>query len=441
MKFLIKYPHFLLIAITVATFFPTLFNGFQLKWDDTWQVLENPFIPDHSAENISYHFANFYAGQYSPVNTLMYIAVYKLFGFDPFGFHLASLLVHLTNVLLIFYIIRDIVKTVKPGFNHARIQHYAFFTALVFAIHPLQVESVAWISASKVVMFTLFLLLSCLCYIRYIHTGKGRWLVIIGFLYFLGFASKEQAIILPLNLLALDYIYGRLKGIRLSFSSFKKKVLLEKVPFFLLALSFWYFSLNYGLGRVDLGGYPVYQRAILGMHSLMEYLFRAIAPVRLYFVYFFPMQIGESLPWYYWVYPVMTLIVVAFVWHNIRRNNKLVLFGTLLFMVNMLLVLHILPMPRPTITADRYMYISIAGLALIAIWHVDYLLVKFKAYKKYFISAIATYFLFYSVHTFHRTMQWKDSETMKQNVLDIVEKRKAAGEYVEEHPLLDKYDE
>ena len=87
------------------------------------------------------------------------------------------------------------------------------------------------------------------------------------------------------------------------------------------------------------------------------------------------------------------------------------------------------------------MYISIIGLAIIAIWHVDYLLVKFKPYKKYYISAMTAYFLFYSVHTFHRTMQWKDSETMKQNVWDIVEKRKAAGEYIEALPLLDKYDE
>ena len=440
MKIVIKYPLFLLLAITVICFSPTLFNGFQKEWDDTWQVLENPFISDQSFPNMSFHFTNFYRGQYSPVNTLMYMLVYRLSGFDPLIFHLASLLIHLTNVSMAFYLIRNIVKTAKQSFNFDRVQLYAFFCALIFAIHPLQVESVAWISASKVLMFSFFFFLSFLCYIKYIQTSKILWMIIVSILYCLGFASKEQAIILPLNLLALDYIYGRLKWKKSLLSFFKETALLEKVPFILMALCFWYFSSSNNLGLIDLGSYPTHHRIMFGFHSVMEYIFRAVAPVKLYFFYFFPMRIGAPLPWFYWGYPILVSILVLFGWYNISRHNRLVIFGLLIFIINLLLVLHILPLPRPNITADRYMYISIIGLALIAIRRVDYLLIKFKSYRNPILSVIIVYFLFYSGHTFYRTMQWKDSKTMKKNVTNLIEERLDVRDFAEEYLLIKKHE-
>src|SRR5699024_10199684 len=98
--------------------------------------------------------------------------------------------------------------------------------------------------------------------------------------------------------------------------------------------------------------YPLYQRILFGMHSISEYLFRFLAPVKLYYFYFFPIKSGDSLPWYYWGYLLILLCVGLFVVHHYRRNNKLVLFGLLFFVINVLLVLHIIPMPREMITAD-----------------------------------------------------------------------------------------
>ena len=438
MTFLVKHTNTILLLVTSIILSPTLFNSFQVAWDDTWQVLENPYIIDHSWDNLLYHFSNFYGGQYSPVNTSMYVLVYKIFGFDALGFHLACLIIHLINVLLVFFIIRDIISTVKPNFNYARVTLYAFFTALVFAIHPLQVESIAWISASKVIVFSCFFLLAFKCYQVYMRTFQGGWLVAAGVLYVFGFASKEQAIILPLNLLAFDYIYGRFKGISLNLSLLKQKVLIEKVPFFILALAFWYFSLTNGLGAIESNGYPVYQRVILGIHSLTEYVFRAIAPVKLYFYYFFPMQKGEPLPLYYWGYIVLALVIWVFVWQHVKNKNRIVVFGILIFIINLLLVLHILPLPRAYITADRFMYLSIIGLALVGVWHIDFFLTKFPFQKKLVFSIITGYLLFYGIHSFYRTIQWKDSETMKKNVLNIVEKRRAANEYVGDHPFLNE---
>ena len=83
------------------------------------------------------------------MNTLAYVVIHKLFGFNAMAFHAIFLVFHIFNALLVFYILKDIIKTVKPEFKSNRILFYAAFVALIFAIHPLQVESVAWISASK----------------------------------------------------------------------------------------------------------------------------------------------------------------------------------------------------------------------------------------------------------------------------------------------------
>lgn len=77
-----------LIGLTLIVFFPTFFNDFQHGWDDNWQVLNNPFVLDQSLYNLQYHFYNFYNGQYSPINTLLYIFIYNVFGFSPAAFHI-----------------------------------------------------------------------------------------------------------------------------------------------------------------------------------------------------------------------------------------------------------------------------------------------------------------------------------------------------------------
>ncbi|QTE22221.1 hypothetical protein [Polaribacter cellanae] len=425
-NYVIWFAPYILVLLILIVFLPTFFNKFQTGWDDTWQVLENPFVIDASFENIQYHFTDFYHGQYSPINTLVYIAVYELFGFNAIAFHTTFLLFHIFNVLLVFYILKDIIKKVKTKFSKKRIHLYALFIALIFAIHPMQVESVAWVSASKVIMYSFYLLLTLYSYIRYIRNKKFIWLAIIALLYALSFGSKEQAIILPLNLLLFDYVYGRFKYLKLNISILKERVLLEKLPFLVMTLGFWYFSSLYNLGNIIVdNSFPLHQRIAMGAYSFMEYIFRSIAPVKLYFFHSFPIVKGETLPLFYWGYLILVFITGSFVWSQYKRKNTLVIFGFLFFLINLLLVLHILPFPRSYITADRFMYLSIIGMALIMVWFLDNLLIKYKAYKKQIAMALLLYILFLGVHTFNRTKVWKDTVTMKKNVNELIEKRKA----------------
>lgn len=426
----------LLVVVTTVVFLPTFFNDFQYRWDDQWMLLGNPFVTDFSWRGLGEHFLYFYRGQYSPVNTAFYLLVYSLFRLNAGAFHAACLLVHIGNTLLVYSIIRIILKKLKTSWTVNRIRYYASIVAFLFAIHPLQVESVAWISASKVVLYAFFSLLGLYCYLHYLHSEKGVWYVGVLACYLLAFGSKEQAILFPLNLILIDWVTGRYKMLRLDKGLITGGEVLDKAPFFLLAGVMWYFSLQNNLGNIDVAGaYPFYQRVVFGTHSLMQYIFRFIAPVKLYYWYFYPMQVGQELPASFWMYPLLVAIVLFFVRTLWRKPNYLPLFGFAFFLANLFLALHLIPMPRATITADRYIYLSIIGLALIAVWLGDLFYQKFHQKRKIIRSLAAIIILAFCVQSFIRTMEWKNTETLRQNIEEAIEKRKKAKEPIVNNPL------
>jgi len=418
----------ILSGVTVFAFLPTFSNDFQLAWDDTWQVLENPLINSPSLQHIIYHFTHFWQQQFSPVNSLFYLVVFQLFGMSASAFHTACLLIHCCNTALVFLIAKKLLPTLLPRVENATVRSYAFFTALIFAIHPVQVESVAWISASKILLYGFFTLTALYCYIRYIQSGHYGWLVITAVAFLLGFGSKEQAIILPLNLVLFDYAFGRYAGMTWK-RLLTSRVLLEKIPLFLMALGFWYFSWINNIGTINPDVYPLYQRAVFGFYSFTEYIFRFLAPVKLYFFHPFPIALGEQLPFYFYGYIALAGIVVYFVWEMCRKGNKLVLIGFLFFLINLLLVLHIIPLPRTVITADRYMYLSIVGIAMVLVWQVDLWLTSFPATGKIMLLVMGMAWLtFLGIHTYIRTADWKNSETAKANVNEIIDLRQKSQE-------------
>lgn len=414
-----------LSAVTILAFFPTFFNSFQLAWDDTWQVLENPLVHDYSLRAIFFHFTHFWQGQYSPVNSLFYLMMNLVFGMNATAFHTACLLIHLINSWLVFSISILVISKFLPTIGNSRTQGFAFLAALLFAAHPLQVESVAWISASKIILYGLFTLSAIWSYIRHIQNSKPIWLIVTASAYIFGFASKEQAIILPLNLLLIDFAWGRFTGIKWR-QFLSSRIVLEKIPFFLLALAFLYFTwVNSPGGIQQESGYPLYQRIVFAFYSLVEYVFRFLAPAKLYFFHPYPMTPGESLPLFYWGYLPLAGIIGYFVWDQYRNGNPIVLFGFLFFLVNLVLVLHIIHLPRPVITADSYMYLSVIGLAWVLVglgqsWTTS---VKSKNLNAIILGGLV-WMIFLGIQTTLRTSEWKDSESTKSNVIELVEKKR-----------------
>jgi len=420
----------MLCIITTACYFQTIFNDFQLGWDDQWQVLDYEFVTNHSLSDLRYHFTHFHLGQYMPVNTLLDIVIYEIFGFNPGAFHAASLIIHFANILLVFIIIYKVLSSMKKSWTKNRILLFSTLVALIFAIHPLQVESVAWISASKIPLYAFFTLLGLYLYILFIQTNNLWILSSVMICYLLAFGSKEQAIIFPLNLFALDYVFKRFHGFTFTLSVLKKQVFIEKIPFIIIFTLLYLFLSSNNLGAFNDSSYPLYQRLSFGVGSFMDYIFRFIAPVKLYYFYFFPIEPGESLPTYYWGYLLLTAICALFLYENYSANNRLVMFGALLFAINIMLVLHIVPMPRKMITADRYMYLSIVGLAVIVAWFIQYVYYKSRYWRKPLILLLSAWLIFSGVYSYVRTTEWKNSDSIKHNVNEIIEKRKANKEPV-----------
>lgn len=312
----------------------------------------------------------------------------------------------------------------KPGYAQKRVMIFAFVTALVFAVHPLQVEAVAWASASKIVMYAFFVVLACCAYLKYTDSGSFLSLSVVMLLYLVAFACKEQAIIFPLNLVVLDYALGRFKKQNMGRGMLFSKVVLEKIPFFAVALLLWYFSYQNNLGGFQSPAYPFSQRIFIGAHSFVMYIYRFLAPVKLYYYYFYPMAPGDAVPAAYGIYLLLSLLVFIFFIYHFRHKNKVLATGFLFFLVNILLVLHVLPMPRGYATADRFMYLGITGCTLSLCWIVQYVWSKYQKLRGLLLSTITVFLVLIALHSFFRVARWKDSTALKKEVKELLENRK-----------------
>lgn len=390
---------------------PVLKNGFQMHWDDQVHVVNNPYIKNWSPAYLSKIFTSSYGYQYSPVNTLYWLIVYSLFGLSAAAFHGASLALHLVNVVLVYLFVKRILAGKYDSITGLII---SAFTALLFAIHPVQVEAVAWVSANKVLLHAVFYWSGLLCYLSFLDQKRRKWYFLTLLMFILSFGSKEQAVLFPISLIVIDWYYGQIS---------EKKILLLKIPFLALAMLLGYISLVI-FDRTGNGGhvfYPLHQRVALGAFSYFEYLFKVLIPLKISYMYFFPIQVGESLKWYFWIYPVLFIMGWWLITDNYRKaGNKVLVFGLLLFTVHLSLFLHIIPLGRSGMIADRYSYMAIPGLVLALIaWLAD----KLRG-KKGLIIIVAIGALLYTgvlcIRTNKQTRVWYDSESLKRELTEQV---------------------
>ena len=298
------------MVITAIAFWPMLSNGFT-NWDDYDYVTNNPLLrgPDWSGI-----WSQPLVGNYHPLTATTLAWNYMMTELDASSYLVTNYILHLANTGLVFYFIWKI-----SGQNH----WVALITALVFGIHPMHVESVAWVSERKDVLYTLFFLLAMLQYWKSLETGnrKNFWLC---FLFFaLSLLSKPAAIIFPFVLLLLDYW----KGIPIN-----KKLVFEKWPFFALSVIFGIITLNIQSESaiVTLENYPAWSRPIFGCYVLMIYFLRFFIPYPL--SAFHPYPLTNNLGAEYYLAPVFVAALLAFIWY--KRKDRLVVFGLLFFIVN-----------------------------------------------------------------------------------------------------------
>ncbi len=382
----------ILVCCTFIAFFPCLQNGF-VNYDDTVYVYENPYIQSLSSENLQRFFTKPMAHNYHPLTMLSLAVNYQFSGLNPFGYHLTNLLLHLANVIWVFWLVYWL--------GGKRLE-LSIIVSLLFGIHPMHVESVAWVAERKDVLYAFFFLPALIAYIRYIKTRKGVFFVGALLLFLLALLSKPAAIILPVLLLLLDYWYKR--------SLWSIKVIIEKIPFFLLALLFSYWTLEAQKAEgavVAMGAYPPFTRFMAACYGFSMYIIKMFVPHQL--TVYYPYPYGDFPPIYY-VFPVLSVLIGGVILYSLRFTRA-VFFGMVFYLINLLLVLQIVTVGG-TIMSERYTYIPYIGLFFIVAWGCLRLITKWKQLRTTILIGLAVYSLILGIFTWNRCEVWKDSMSL-----------------------------
>src|SRR5215813_2391864 len=207
----------LVALITFVVFSPALRNGF-VNWDDFETIVENQNFRGFTWTHLRWMFTTFHMGHYQPLSWVTFSLDYLLWGTDAFGYHLTNILLHSANAVLFYFVALRLLAIAT--FSTATIVRHltAGLSALVFAIHPLRVESVAWATERRDVLSGFFLLLTVLSYLKAAdyetnNTSGQRWIAVAAVLYVLSLLSKASGMTFPMVLVVLDvYPLRRLGG-------------------------------------------------------------------------------------------------------------------------------------------------------------------------------------------------------------------------------------
>jgi protein O-mannosyl-transferase len=382
----------IIVMISFIAYFPVLHNGL-LYWDDDGYIKNNPLI---YSINLKELFSQNVMGNFHPLTILTLAIEYHYFGLNETGYHAFNLLLHLLNVILVFYVV--FILSDKVG--------VALVASLLFGIHPLHVESVAWAAELKDLLYTFFFLASYIFYLNYLKNRHKKFYVIAILLFTAALLSKALAASLPVVLLLTDYFKGRKINI---------KTLLEKMPFFLLAIVFGIVAVlaQKSEGATDVIDFTFTQHILFACYGFISYLFKLIFPLHLCAYYPYPIKSGENIPLQYYTYLILVISLVASVFYSLRYTKK-ILFGIGFFSLTIFLVLQLFPVGS-AIMADRYNYVPSLGIFYLA--GEGFIFLWGKKQKISVIILLIGVVAFFSVKTYTRCGVWKNDMTLWNDVL------------------------
>ncbi len=380
--------YILLLGVLLTLVYVKLFSSHFISWDDGEVVLNNKAV--HSFD-IKAFFTNYYVGNYAPLAMVGFAIDWMLFHGNAAGHHFMSILFHIINGVLVYYLANLILK------NNLK----AILCAIIFCFHPLQVETVAWVSAKNNLVYSLFFLLGLIYYSKFILEHIKKYYIYALVFFICSVLSKPSAICFPLVLVLLDYLLKSQLTI--------KSLVINKIPFLLIAL---------GLGIATIytrtedkfinqnHAYAIHERIGYAGYAIVQYLYKFILPINLSVIYPYPQNKMVSL-----IIGYLSLAIIIFgVFKLYKAKQKVVVFGLLFFIINLLLVLQFIPFGE-VLTADRYMYLPIIGLSIIVL---NILPIKELQLK---IAGIALMFIL-GITTFMRVSVWKNSIALYSDIIN-----------------------
>jgi protein O-mannosyl-transferase len=403
----------LLVALTLFAYWPTFSNGF-VNYDDNAYVTQNDHLqPGLTVANISWAFRTTIIANWHPVTWISHMADIQFFGLHAAGHHATSLLLHALNVVLLFYLLVS-----ATGFLWR-----SFLVAALFALHPFNVECVAWVSERKTLLCTLFLFLALFAYGWYARKpGVGRY-VVVAALFAIGLAAKPMIITLPFALLLLDYwplarlpVPNRREDLPFFFAKLWPLVL-EKLPLLLFSAGSAYITLlaqgrSNAIAANEL--FSISVRVANALWSYVLYLLRALWPVDL--IVYYPHPENSLALWKPLAAAVFILLFTSLCIR--RRHERYLLVGWLWYLGCLVPVIGLVQVGRQAM-ADRYAYSTLLGIFVLVVWwladHAASLGLRSRT-----LGAVAVPFLvFFGAFTWRQTTFWKDSFSLFARTLEI----------------------
>lgn len=405
---------FLVIAILVVYW---QVRNFQfVNYDDRQYVTKNHHVQAGlTIESVRWSFTAIHASNWHPLTWLSHMLDCQIYGMNPGRHHMTNVLFHILNTLLLFLVF----KRMTGGLWQSG------FVAALFALHPLHVESVAWVAERKDVLSTFFLMLTVWSYTRYVEDSEFiKYLLVILF-FIMGLMAKPMLVTLPFGLLLLDY--WPLKRFQLCSSGGKKHTLKkpfywdliwEKTPLFLLSAvsSIGTYFVQKSSGAVNsLAAIPFHTRIANAMVSYVSYIGKMIWPNNLAVLYPYP----ESKMLWKAAGAVLFLIVVSVVAFRMRRTKPYVAVGWLWYLGTLVPVIGFVQVGVQAM-ADRYTYVPLIGIFIIIAWGVHDWVTKWR-YRRIGLVATTTAILAILIITARLQVRyWSNSVTLFEHTLDVM---------------------
>ncbi len=405
-------------VITFAVYHFTLHNQF-LDWDDWIYVTKDPYIKSFSVSNTKEMlFHNITANYFHPLTMLSLALNYHFSKLNPEGYYLTNMLLHTANTVWVFILVKTLLESMSRyyGYGHiSNIPWIAGFSALLHGIHPMHVESVAWIAERKDVLYSFFYLPGLILYVRYVNKPSPARMIAVVAVFFCSLMSKPLAVSFPLSLFALDVLLKR-KGLW--------KIILEKWPFFLCFAAMGVITLitvkNSG-SMALLNGFTLLHKLTIPFYSFMVYATKFLFPTNLCGYYPYPGVTATGwMPLIFYICPVIDAAIVGIPLYLAYRAGqnyfRIVIFGLGFFLANVLFILQFLS-AGVAIVCERYSYIGYIGLIFLTIYFIFLLIDKKPLLRVPALTALVVFLSIFAYLTHQRTKVWHNSETLWHDVI------------------------
>ena len=404
---------YLLLILTILVAYWQVKDFNFVGFDDELYITENSHTQAGlTIEGSVWAFTTFHTGNWHPLTWLSHMLDCELYGLNPMGHHWTSLQIHLINTLLLFFILQYMTGALWRS----------AFVAALFALHPLHVESVAWVAERKDVLSTFFGMLTILAYIRYVKKRNFFRYSLIFILLSLGLMAKPMLVTMPFVLLLLDFWpLERLKYYSNSQSSnFQSlnlsRLFLEKVPLFIpVAIS----SVLTILAQKNAGALytfealPFMTRVANALISYNIYLIKTIWPQNL--AIFYPHSFGMLSLWYVFL-AAFAIAGISFFSIRSFKQHPYVAVGWFWYLGTLIPVIGLIQVGAQGM-ADRYTYIPLIGLFIMLAWGISDLLKKWH-YRKTVLAVCAIILLFtFSTRSYFQIRHWENSAAVFKNAI------------------------